>query len=479
MVFPASFTTTTDTVATPGTLSVVAVVLLALGYSLSVALWFICRSWLFQFDFIFMYVGTLEDSPELQKTFADISRRPCFLSSALGALNTAITLSIHPTTPAIWSTSSIASLALSLISSLIYAALSILTHIKIRSVSKSTSKRFSNPESATLLSEDENQRQQLLKLLAQKDASPRISPQTSASTFKIDIPDNARAARNPPLHTPLPLAALGITSDPGENTISHLAAPSATYESAERSRSTSSPSSRNAQYQQTQQKPTRSYHEDSVNARRAALTAARERERHNRFTYQQQHATLPAGSSAADGPPIVVNTRHAFSTPLSSIPLEDRHPLEQGEEGVDFVLGRGSKDKEEYERLHDETNGVWRAEDHDEDEEELGEREEDAGPAWEIVEGGDVVVDLGEFKRVVPVRASRGQIGSQRAVVERSSPVSALSPAQGFGRDGIGNGNGDNAGEGSSTGGSAERRWLAEELDSRERLELDGRHVRR
>lgn len=56
LVFPASFSDIVNTQTNSGTISIVAVILLALGYSLSVALWFICSSWLFQFDVLFVYV---------------------------------------------------------------------------------------------------------------------------------------------------------------------------------------------------------------------------------------------------------------------------------------------------------------------------------------------------------------------------------------------------------------------------------------
>ena len=56
LVFPFSFEPATDITTSQGALSVVALVLLALGYSLSVALWFLCTSTLFQFDVLFMYV---------------------------------------------------------------------------------------------------------------------------------------------------------------------------------------------------------------------------------------------------------------------------------------------------------------------------------------------------------------------------------------------------------------------------------------
>lgn len=56
LVFPFSFELATNITTSQGALSIVALVLLAFGYSLSVALWFLCTSTLFQFDVLFMYV---------------------------------------------------------------------------------------------------------------------------------------------------------------------------------------------------------------------------------------------------------------------------------------------------------------------------------------------------------------------------------------------------------------------------------------
>ena len=70
------------------------------------------------------------------------------------------------------------------------------------------------------------------------------------------------------------------------------------------------------------------------------------------------------------------------------------------------MAGRGSKDKEEYERIYaqGEAGGVYRPEDHiEEGDEGYMLREEDAGPAWEMVEGQTVEVDL-DLVRTVPVR---------------------------------------------------------------------------
>ena len=195
----------------------------------------------------------------------------------------------------------------------------------------------------------------------------------------------------------------------------------------------------------------------------------------------------PPSPASHGGPPVIVNTRHPYASHLSSIPFEERHPLERGEEEVDFVPGRGSKDKEEYERIREGADGgVWRPDEHEEEEEDgAGEREQDAGPAWEIVEGGDVVLDLGEFRRSVPTRLpghGHGHGPHGAGAGARESPVSALSPGQTHGHREIDlSSNGEGSSTGGSGSGSGKGRWpgTPEELDSRERLELDGRFARR
>ncbi|KAI4140756.1 MAG: hypothetical protein LQ340_007801, partial [Diploschistes diacapsis] len=369
---------------------------------------------------------------------------PCLLACALGALNTVISLSIHPSSPSKWTTSSIASLVLALISSLIYAFISLLIHLKISRIrstspqtrSRSKGKRLSGAETIKLLPEEELQRQNLLRLLSPNDNSPRVSPSHSQSTFIITIPDNARAARNPLPTTPLPLAGNGLNNNNNDddddtgNALSHHAVPSSNYECAE-FRNNNTHNSDNASQSaylasQHPSPPSQPFHQDSVNAHQAALSAARERERSRGHSSPYNPYSRSRSQSSRDpsplGPAVIVNTRHPYTSSLS-----ERHPLERGQAQVDFVPGRrgGSKDKEEHERIRaaGPDGGVWRAEDHsscsntytgiDGDAEEDdgrgvargGMREEDAGPAWEIVEGGDVVLDLGEFRRAaVPAK---------------------------------------------------------------------------
>ena len=55
LVFPSAFADSDGVSVDQSTAAIAAVVVLALGYSLSAALWFICTSQLFRLDVIFMY----------------------------------------------------------------------------------------------------------------------------------------------------------------------------------------------------------------------------------------------------------------------------------------------------------------------------------------------------------------------------------------------------------------------------------------
>ena len=54
LIFPSSFSDSLNLTIDQNTAGIAAIILLALGYTLSVALWFICTSWLFQLDVIFL-----------------------------------------------------------------------------------------------------------------------------------------------------------------------------------------------------------------------------------------------------------------------------------------------------------------------------------------------------------------------------------------------------------------------------------------
>ena len=274
--------------------------------------------------------------------------RPCLGSCVLGVLNVGINLGVH-TSSGQWSTAAIAALTLALASSLIYAILALLIYRKIddiRARDRLGARQRGGSDTANLLP-DEQQRQQLLRLLQQKEDKNKVSP--SQSTFKIDIPENLRAARNL-----RPEARLSRSPIDGQT--SYLAAPSATYESS-RGRD---PLSLDEQFGLLDG--------GGYDRRQAALDMARERSR----------ARSRENSSPGPHAPVIVNTRLAGED-ASEIPLSERHPLEREE----FI--RGQKAKEEY-----TGGGVYRPASGDYD----TYREEDAGPTYEIVEGEQIEVDL-------------------------------------------------------------------------------------
>ncbi|MCJ1461411.1 hypothetical protein MMC07_000008 [Pseudocyphellaria aurata] len=171
LVFPSSFVSNANITVEQNAAGVAAILLLALGYTLSVALWFICQSWLFQLDVIFL---------------------PCLSTCIFGLFNTIYNLKIHESGPH-WTSSSISALALAAISTIIYAVLALLTFRKVHIVrSRDAMHRHTDGESIHLLPEDEQQRQQLMGLLVQRDAGKKVSPEASQSTFRIDLPDSLR-----------------------------------------------------------------------------------------------------------------------------------------------------------------------------------------------------------------------------------------------------------------------------------------------
>ncbi|MCJ1395467.1 hypothetical protein MMC18_008353 [Xylographa bjoerkii] len=293
LVFPASFQTATDLQSNQGTISIVAVILLALGYSLSVALWFICTNWLFQLDVLFM---------------------PCLSSCVLGTLNIGIALGIHPATRDQWTTASISALILALASSIIYAALAIFTLRKISSIRSHDSGRRNraDSESLTLLPEDELQRQQLLRLLLQKEGD-KASPAASQSTFRIDIPENSKVSA-------------------ATTTTTYLAAPTTVY--GGQNRNTGS-----IPIEQQFALLRGDFQEAPPDRKLQALVSARERSSQSR------------SRETSEGPPVIINTRTVDD--IGEIPLSERHPLER----EDYIRGTHIKD----DPFH--PDGVYRPED--------------------------------------------------------------------------------------------------------------------
>ena len=118
-------------------------------------------------------------------------RRPCLSSCLFGLLNVIFNLSIRKSTDPHWNTSSIAALSLSAISSLIYAILYLLKFRKVYIVRSRDAMHRHNSDGESLLPEDELQRQQLLRLLLQRDGK-KVSSELSRSTYRIDLPTDMR-----------------------------------------------------------------------------------------------------------------------------------------------------------------------------------------------------------------------------------------------------------------------------------------------
>ncbi|MCJ1417871.1 hypothetical protein MMC32_004216 [Xylographa parallela] len=237
------------------------------------------------------------------------------MSCVLGTLNIGIALGIHPATRDQWTTASISALILALASSIIYAALAILTSRKISSVrSHDFGRRCrADSESHTLLPEDELQRQQLLRLLLQKEGD-KASPAVSQSTFRIDIPENSKASAT------------------ATTTATYLAAPMTVYGGQNRNTGSIPIEQQFAllrgEFQETV--PDRKFQ---------ALVRARERSSQSR------------SRETSEGPPIIINTRAVDD--IGEIPLSERHPLER----EDFIRGAHIKD----DPFH--SDGVYRPED--------------------------------------------------------------------------------------------------------------------
>ena len=238
--------------------------------------------------------------------------RPCLFSCVLGLLNTGISLSVHPDTQTQWSTSSISALSLAVTSSLIYSGLSLYTFRKIMTIRKKANRHCrTDSESITLLPENELQRQQLLRLLLQKEGDKKSSP--NQSTYWIDLPDSLKLGRHAKSTTPF------------------LAPPHTMPEGRRQSFNSSPLEEQFARIRgQVQEVP--------VDRKLQALESARERSLENR------------SREVSMTPPIIINTR----TPqdIGDIPLSERHPLEREE----FI--RGTRVKHDF-----HSGGVYRPED--------------------------------------------------------------------------------------------------------------------
>ncbi|KAL9623577.1 MAG: hypothetical protein Q9204_007937 [Flavoplaca sp. TL-2023a] len=144
LVFPAAFPNDKTEGLTSRASAIVAGVLLVIGYVSATILSLVCKSWLFRMDVIFV--------------------------------------------------SSIAALVLAATSSAVFLILTLITFRSIHRVRARDAmhRHHSDSESYHLLPEDEMQRQQLLRLLLQRENSKKVSPNASQSTFRIDLPDSLR-----------------------------------------------------------------------------------------------------------------------------------------------------------------------------------------------------------------------------------------------------------------------------------------------
>ncbi|KAL8783887.1 MAG: hypothetical protein Q9213_004305 [Squamulea squamosa] len=112
----------------------------------------------------------------------------------MGLLNVIIRLGHNYEKQSIWDNSSIAAIVLAAISTSTFLTLTLITFRSIHIVRARDAmhRHHSDSESYHLLPEDEMQRQQLLRLLLQRENSKKVSPNASQSTFRIDLPDSLR-----------------------------------------------------------------------------------------------------------------------------------------------------------------------------------------------------------------------------------------------------------------------------------------------
>ncbi|KAI4107935.1 MAG: hypothetical protein L6R37_001367 [Teloschistes peruensis] len=173
LIFPTSFPNNHSDGLSASTSGLAAGLLLALGYVVSVITAFACKSWLFQMDVIFV---------------------PCLFSCVLGLINVIITLGTSHGEASKWSGPSIAAIIVASISSAVYLTLALYTFRRIHMVRNRDAmhRHNSGGESYHLVPEDEMQRQQLLRLLLQRENSKKPSPEAGQSTFHIDLPDSIR-----------------------------------------------------------------------------------------------------------------------------------------------------------------------------------------------------------------------------------------------------------------------------------------------
>jgi len=155
---------------------IAAIIILVVGYVLSLVVAITCPSWVFQLD---------------------ILQVPCLTSSLLGLITVLYNLSTHSATTQ-WTNFAIAAVVLSVVSTLVYTIAALLTFRKIHIVRARDAMHRHSPESSTdkMMPETELQRQQLLRLLLQQEDAKKQSPDKNQQTFKLDWPGNNDNRRN-------------------------------------------------------------------------------------------------------------------------------------------------------------------------------------------------------------------------------------------------------------------------------------------
>jgi len=142
----------------------------------------------------------------------------------MGLFNVIYNIAIRSPLP--WTSRSITAMAIALSSTIIYAIIAIMIYHKISIVRKRDAlhRRPSSwqEDSSSLLTEDDAQRQQLLRLLRKSNTDRAPSPALSQSTYRIDLPEPVNIARQSNVYNQYPIQ-------------SHLAPVGTIYEGRSRS----------------------------------------------------------------------------------------------------------------------------------------------------------------------------------------------------------------------------------------------------
>ncbi|KAL8847012.1 MAG: hypothetical protein Q9221_007925 [Calogaya cf. arnoldii] len=271
LIFPAAFPNNKSEALTSRGAAIIAGVLLAVGYVSAAVLSLVCKSWLFRMDVIYV---------------------PCLFSSIMGLINVTIRLGHNHEKQSIWDSSSIAAIVLAAISSAIYLALTLITFRKIHMVRARDAmhRHHSDSESYHLLPEDEMQRQQLLRLLLQRENSKKVSPNASQSTFRIDLPDSLRRTET---RLTAPQSVHESRDNPNHNNRSLNFSPLSPFSSSTRG----APSPYEAVAQQDfQPSPPQQQHHQQRSQSAQPLSQIIERD----FSYSSQHSSRAPPYSSGD-----------------------------------------------------------------------------------------------------------------------------------------------------------------------------------